>query len=231
MRRALGCIAAVAACLGGAGLAHAQQVQGEAQVTVQPGQVQGQVYVQPQQPYQQPYGYPQQQPPPGYGQPYVQPQPYYQPQPVAPAQPRYVERTESVPGLLVSGVVILPVSWVLTWTMTTATLGEACDPITGACRDIDYWLWSWVPLVGPWFMLGQGDDGARGLNEAEVGGAILAGITQLAGLTLIILGAAIRRTVRVATYALGDDERAPELSFTAAPLEGGGALTATLTHF
>src|SRR5690606_24557828 len=108
MRRALGCIAAIAATLGGTSLA-AAQVQGEAQVTIQPGQgAQGQVYVQPQQPYQ-PYGYPQQQPPPGYGQPYPQPQPYYAPQPVAPAQPRYVERTEAIPGLLVSGAVILPV--------------------------------------------------------------------------------------------------------------------------
>lgn len=224
MRRGLGFIAAIAVCLSGASLAHAQQVQGEAQVTVQPGQVQGQVYVQPQQPYQQPYGYPQQQPPPGYGQPYAQPQPYYQPQPVAPAQPRYVERSESIPGLLVSGVIILPVSWVLTWTVATATLD-------GTGRDIDYWLWSWVPLVGPWFMLGQGDDGGRGLNEAEVGGALLAGIAQATGLILIILGAAIRRTVRVATYALGDDERAPELSFSAAPVDGGGVLGLTLTHF
>lgn len=226
MRRGLGFIAAIAVCLSGASLAHAQAVQGEAQVTVQPGQVQGQVYVQPQQPYQQPYGYPQQQPPPGYGQPYAQPQPYYQPQPVAPAQPRYVERSESVPGLLVSGVIILPVSWVLTWTMTTATLDS-----TG--RDVDYWLWSWVPLIGPWFMLGQGDDSTfgRGLNESEVGGAILAGVAQATGLILIILGAAIRRTVRVATYALGDDERAPELSFSAAPVDGGGVLGLTLTHF
>ncbi len=227
MRRALGWFAAIAVSLGGAGLAHAQQVQGEAQVTVQPGQVQGQVYVQPQ---QQPYVYPQQQPPPGYGQPYQQPyqqpQPYYvQPQPVAPAQPRYVERSESIPGLLVSGVIILPVSWVLTWSVTTATLDSS--------RDIDYWAWSWVPIIGPWFMLGQGDDATwgRGLNESEVGGAIFAGIAQATGLLLIILGAAIRRTVRVQTYALGDDEHAPQLSFSAAPVEGGGVLGATLTHF
>ncbi|HEY8432352.1 MAG TPA: hypothetical protein VIL20_28460 [Sandaracinaceae bacterium] len=231
MRRALG-IAAIAATLGGTSLA-AAQVQGEAQITIQPGPApQGQVYVQPQ-----PYGY-QPAPPPGYA-PYPQqpqPQPYYAPQPAAPPQPRYVERWESIPGLLASGAIILPVSYVLTWTMTTATLPDACsETFTGSvvCRDIDYWILSWVPLVGPWFMLGQNGDGIdeRALNEGEVAGALLSGLAQVTGLTLIILGAVIRRKVRVATYALGDGERAPQLSFGASPVEGGGVLGATLTHF
>lgn len=223
MSRIVGCLAAFV-CVSGAGLVHAQAVQGEATVTLgQPPQ--GQVVVQ------QPYGYPQQQPPPpGYGQvyaqpqpyvqqPYVQPQPYYQPQP----QPQYVERSESITGLWVTGVVLFPVSWVLTWTFTMSTLDS-----TG--RDPDYTLWSWVPLIGPWFMLGQGDDG-RGLNESEIGGAVLSGIVQAASLTMIILGLALRRTVRVAAYALDDSERAPQIELGLAPAYGGGMLSATLTHF
>lgn len=226
MRRFLGSLAVITVCLGGASLAHAQTVQGEATVTVgqQPG-AQVQVYGQPQ-----PYGYPQQQPPPGYGQqqpyygqPYQQPQPYYAPQPVQPAQPRYVDREESITGLWVSGVIILPVSWVLTWTTATATLDSS--------RDIDYWLWSWIPIVGPWAMIAQGDDGSRALNGEEIAGAAIAGVAQIAGLAMIILGATIKRTVRVATYALDGSERAPELTLGVAPTLGGGMLTAELTHF
>jgi hypothetical protein len=228
-------LGAITFCLGGsalsAGAAHAQTVQGEATVTVgQPPS--GQVTVQAP----QPYGYPQTQPPPGYGgQVYVQPQPYAQPQPyvqqpyyaqpVQPAQPRVVQRQQSITGLWVSGIIIFPVSWVLTWSAATATLDSS--------RDIDYWLWSWVPLVGPWFMLGQGDDTSwgRGLNESEIAGALLAGVAQLAGLTMFILGLSIKQTVNVTTYALDQSERPTQISFGVAPALAGGQLTATLTHF
>lgn len=236
MRRVFGGLAVVGVCLGGVGFAHAQgaAVEGDATVTVDPNgqpsvQAQGQVTTQaPPANYQ----YQQQQaPPPGYGQqpypqqqyaqPYPQqqyPQPYYAP-PVQPAQPRYVERTESTPALWVTGVVLLPVSWVLTWSATTATLD--------GYRDGAYWGWSWVPLVGPWFMIGD----SYGLNGSEIAGAVLSGIAQLSGLTLIILGVAIRQTVRVATYALDDSERAPELTLGVAPTYGGGMLTAQITTF
>lgn len=235
MTRSLVFLGAITFCLGGtalgAGSAHAQVVQGEATVTVgQPPS--GQVIVQTP----QPYGYPPAQPPPGYGQPQPYVQPYAQPQPYAPqpvyvqpaqpAQPRVVQRQQSITGLWVSGVVILPVSWVLTWSAATATLDGS--------RDIDYWLWSWVPLVGPWFMLGQGDDVSyygRGLNESEIAGAVLAGIAQLSGLMMIILGASLKQTVSVTTYALDSSERPAQLSFGLAPALGGGQLTATLTHF
>lgn len=210
-------VLAVATCVAVPGLAHAQiQVEGEASVTVgQPP-----IYVQPQQqPYQQPYPpppgygqYPQQ--PPVYGQPYQQP--YYAP---PPRQPMYVERDTSTHALWVPGVILLPLSWVLTWTSAVAT-----QP--GSSRDIDYMLFSWIPVAGPWFMLGQDDN--RPLNGAEIAGALLSGIAQVGSIVLIILGLSIRQRVR--TMVMGEN-RGPEIDFTVIPTEGGAQVGLQLTHF
>jgi hypothetical protein len=222
MYRSIGCLAAFAVCLGAAS-ASAQQVQGEATVTVQPGPV-----------YQQ-----QQPPPPGYGQPvygqpvygqpvYGQPvyqQPYYAPPPQQPAQPRYVDQEESIMGLWLTGVILLPVSYVLTMTAAWSTVESSSGSFE---RDIDYAWFSFIPLVGPWFMLAQND--TRSLNESEIAGALLAGVAQTAGLVLIVLGLAIKRTVRVATYSLGN-ERGPELSFDVGGGPTGAQVGLTLSHF
>lgn len=215
--RKLGLLAAVAVGLAGVSLASAQEVQVQGQGTVsigQPPPQQGPVY----QPAPPPPGYGQpvyQQP--VYGQPvyqqpvYAQPQPYYvQPQP---QQPRYVERQEAITPLWVSGVVLLPVSYLLTALCATAGGGP-----------IDYIAWNWVPLIGPWFALGYEEEF---LNSEEIGGAILGGVLQASGLLLIILGVSIRQTVRVATYSLGDGERAPELAFGVSP----NGVNLSLTHF
>lgn len=210
------CMATIIVTFVGVAHAQAQTVQGEATVTLEAPPPPGQVV----------------QPPPGYGQAYQQPQPYAQPQPYYAQpnvqQPQYVERSVGITPLWVTGVIALPLSWVLTWSAAVATIGCVSGP---ECRDIDYMVWSWVPLVGPWFMLGENDHPNRGLNAGEVAGAVFAGIAQLGSLTMIILGATLRQTVREPAYALGDSEQAPTLAFGLAPAEGGGQLTATLTHF
>ena len=190
--------------------------------------VQGQVQYQP---YGQGYG----QPPPGYGQAqaypqYGQPQyPYAQPQypvaqqyqpygPTYQAQPRrltYVERETSVKGLWIPGAIVFGASWLLTGTVASAL---SYDP--------DYASWGWIPLAGPWMMLSVAG------SDDEVAGALIGGITQLAGATMLILGLTLRQTVRVAQYSLDErDERSPQLAFDVLPAPAGGMVGLTLNHF
>jgi hypothetical protein len=191
----------------------------EAQTVTVQGQVQYQPYTQ--QPYGQGYG----QPPPGYGQPYGQP--YTQPTygtPYAPTyapayappprQLTYVDRETSMKGLWIPGLVIFGASWVLTGSLS----------VLGA--DTDYQAYGWIPLVGPWMMLGEAT------NDDETAGALVGGIAQVAGLTMFVLGLTLRQTVRVAVYALdGRDPRGPELALDVLPTPGGGRLGLTLSHF
>ncbi|HJL16307.1 MAG TPA: hypothetical protein RMH99_11660 [Sandaracinaceae bacterium LLY-WYZ-13_1] len=181
--------------------------------------VQGQVQYQPygQQP-QQGYG----NPPPGYGQQQQQPyaQPYQQQPQYAPTyqqqQPRvrYVERSATIKGLWIPGIIIFGVSYALTAAFSQFSF------------DTDYATWGYVPLIGPWVSLGFAN------TEDEVTGAVLGGVAQAAGLTMFILGLSLRRTVRVAQYALdGDDPRSPQLAFDALPAPGGAQLGLTLSHF
>ena len=182
--------------------------------------VQGQVQYQP---YGNPQGVPA--PPPGYGvqgQVYVQPAPTYAQPTYAPTyaavppqrQIRYVEEQTSIKGLWIPGIIIFGVSYVLTGVMSSSL-----------SFDSDYTSWSWVPLIGPWVALGYA------ANDDESVGSIIGGIAQAAGLTMFILGISLTRTVRVARYALGEDETAPELAFDLLPTPGGAQLGLTLTHF
>ncbi len=201
---------------GALALAFALPSLAEAQSVVVQGQVQ-------YQPYGQPQGVPA--PPPGYGasgQVYVQPAPAptYAPTYAAPVyappqrQVRYVEEETSIKGLWIPGIIIFGVSYVLTGVMSSSL-----------SFDDDYASWSWVPLVGPWVALTYAD------TDDESLGSVIGGIAQVAGLTMFVLGLSLTRTVRVARYALGDDERAPELAFDALPAPGGGQLGLTLSHF
>jgi hypothetical protein len=174
--------------------------------------VQGQVQVQ------QGYG----QPPPGYGygQPqYGQPQ-YGQPQyapTYAPQQQRrlqYVDQQESIKALWIPGIIAFGVGY----------LGSIVAA-NSLSWNTDYILSMWIPLAGPWVSLGMRP------NDAEIGGAVVGGLLQAAGLTMFILGLALTETVRVAVYAIGDGERAPELSLDLTPQLGGGTAGVTLRHF
>lgn len=196
----------------------------EAQTVTVQGQVQ---YGQP------PPGYGQ--PPPGYGQPYYnqpqygqpqygqpqygQPQ-YGQPQYAPTYQPqvrqvRYVEQEQSIKGLWIPGIIVFGVSWVLTGTMATSL-----------SYDTAYIDYSWIPLVGPWLMLSEAG------NDDELAGALISGIAQLAGVTMFVLGLALRQSVRVAVYSLDrHDERAPQLALELAPAPAGGMVGLALSHF
>lgn len=187
--------------------------------------VQGQVQVQP---YGQPQGYAQ--PPPGYtyaqptyaqptyGQPtYAQPtygQPAYAPTYPAPVRRvHYEERETSIKGLWIPGAILFGASWALT------------GSISSISTNIDYATYGWIPLVGPWLMLGVAT------SDDEVAGALVGGVTQLAGITMFVLGLALHETVRVAVYSLGDDPRAPRLALDVRPAVAGGMVGVTLTHF
>lgn len=180
--------------------------------------VQGEVrYQQPygQQTYGQPHPQSYGQPPPGYGQqPPVYGQPYAQPYVPQTRQVRHVERETSVKGLWIPGIIIFGASWALTATTASAfTAG-------------DYALFAWIPLVGPWLMLG-----AAG-NDEQVGAALASGILQLAGATMFILGLTLRQTVRVAEYSFDErDARAPQLAFELLPAPAGAMVGLTLSHF
>ncbi len=181
-------------------------------VTVQ-GQVQ---YGQPPPSYQQPYGQPT------YGQPtYGQPQYPTYAQPYAPTyqpqvrQVRYVEQETSVKGLWIPGIVLFGVSYVLTGTLASAAVASS-----------DYVGYSWIPLVGPWLMLGEA------ANDEQFAGALVGGIAQAAGLTMFVLGLALRQTVRVAVYSLDEsNERAPRLALDLVPAPAGGMVGLSLSHF
>ncbi|MCZ7680243.1 MAG: hypothetical protein M5U28_16340 [Sandaracinaceae bacterium] len=188
--------------------------------------VQGQVEVQP---YGQPppatasrlgYGYGQPQyGQPQYGQPqYGQPQyaptyaPTYQPQV---RQVRYVEQQTSIKGLWIPGVILLGLSYVLTGTLAS-----------NFSLDAEYVGYSWIPLVGPWLMLGAAD------GDDQFAGALVGGIAQAAGLTMFVLGLVLRQSVRVAVYSLDrHDERSPELALDVRPAPAGGMVGLTLSHF
>jgi hypothetical protein len=135
-------------------------------------------------------------------------------QPPPNAEPRltYVEESQSVPALWIPGVVVLPLSWIATWAIATALIDPAWDT-----QDWEYYGYLWIPLVGPWLALGPADE------ASEFAGAIVGGVTQLAGLTLIILGLALRQTARVSVYA-EDREGGATVALTAGPTPGGGAL-------
>lgn len=136
-----------------------------------------------------------------------------QPPPNAEPQLTYVEESQSVPSLWVSGVIVLPLSWIATWATTTALIDPAWDP-----QDWEYYGYLWIPLVGPWLGLGPAD------QDSEYAGAIVGGLTQLTGLTLIVLGVALRQTARVSVYALDDHDGGRTLAVTVGPAPAGGIL-------
>lgn len=179
---------------------------------------QQQGYPQQQQQYPQQQGYPppgygqqypqQGYPPPGYGQQYPQQQQYAQP-----AQP--VQRTENIKALWIPGLIILPLSYILTFTIALSDFPDA---------GLDYHLESLIPLVGPWLMLGDANTGTESVF------ALIMGIAQLAGLIMIITGLTVRRTV-TEEVAERDEDRSPSLFVDVMPAAGGGMLGLTLTHF
>lgn len=166
-------------------------------------------YAQPA-PQPQPYAQPQ-----PYPQPYPQPspQPYYaQPQPYAQPAPPPQTRTEMRPnlGLVITGAVMLAVSWIIH--------GALISPFAGYSLDLgfqDQWATfratGFIPLAGPWVQLavkpnGTGSDGWGPYLVVD-------GVLQAAGLTMLILGLVLQEEHTVVA-------RADAPSFAIAPMIG-----------
>jgi hypothetical protein len=127
--------------------------------------------------------------------------------PVAGTRVEIREHEESIRGLWIPGLVGLPLSWILTWSVATATTRLDGDAIE----------FSYIPLIGPWLMLGQPLNGEEGYY-------IAAGVFQGASALALILGLSIRRTVRQQVIVAGD----LDVDFDFGPLPGGGAAAATI---
>jgi hypothetical protein len=160
--------------------ASAQQATPEAQPAPPPPPPEA--YVQPAPQAQQPYA----------PQPYVQPvqqapyaqQPAYAAQPVAPAgPPREVSRPRI--GLVISGGVLLLVSWVIHAAVISPLAGWSLD--RGLQPEWDEFRgWGAVPLAGPWVQLA-----VKPTATSQDGWSTylaIDGILQTTGLVLLILG-------------------------------------------
>jgi hypothetical protein len=84
--------------------------------------------------------------------------------------------TQSIRGLWVPGLVGLPVSYVMTWVVANLTL-----PLGSSGVDLAY-----VPVLGPWLVLGQG------LNGGDEAFYVTMGVMQSMSLVCLVLGLAIR---------------------------------------
>jgi hypothetical protein len=186
-------------------------------------------------------------------QPPVQPAPQPAPQPavtpmpapVAPAVPtptiRYEERTShGVPAVFIPGFVTLGVSWGVTIVVgievsahndpnysddSSSDFYDSSDG--GTPKGIDVAA-SLIPLVGPWIGLGSG--------ESRVPDAVwvVSGVTQMVGLTLGVVGLALKRTRRVPVYSYGAAESTKETTAYLTPLvmgRGGAGLGLRVVNY
>ncbi|UJR86930.1 hypothetical protein [Sandaracinus amylolyticus] len=132
--------------------------------------------------------------------------------PVAPPAARArrvpVERSETIRGLWLPGLIVLPIAWVTTWTVSTTVFFD------------DAATFSWIPVIGPWLMLTQD------LNGYEAG-IVVSGVVQGLAALAIVLGLTIRRTYTDYEYVM---EPAPgaRLTIDAITLPGGGMIGARL---
>ncbi len=135
-----------------------------------------------------------------------------QPAPAMPA-PRLVseERSASIRGLWLPGLIVLPVAWISTWSTATSEL------------EGDGATYSWIPVVGPWLMLTTDLGGSEAL-------AVVSGIAQGAAAIMLVLGLSLRRTWTETYYVVDPPGGgAPiRLSWSASPIREGGVGSATL---
>jgi hypothetical protein len=121
-------------------------------------------------------------------------------------------RTEerAVRGLWLTGLITLPVSWILTWTVASTGLPTASAGIA----------YSYIPLVGPWLMLTEPLNGYDGF-------AVVMGIAQAAGALMLVLGLTLRETVERQVWVTADlgSGRTLALDAGAGPEGAFGTLT------
>jgi 16S rRNA U516 pseudouridylate synthase RsuA-like enzyme len=111
-------------------------------------------------------------------------------------------------GLVGGGIGMLGGAWLLSAVFAAAAMGDD-GSLLGSNHDPEDWAPLFVPLAGPFIAIGT--------LEADSQGALLLaldGIAQLGGLTLIIVGATVKRTYLVRTAEL-EFELAPTIGPTA----------------
>lgn len=157
------------------------------------------------------------------GQTYAQPQPYAQPQyqPAYAATPQYGARPTGTPhevtrpnmGLIISGAVILGVSWI---SNIVVSMFAGLDPF-GSSSSASDWdafrLSSLIPVAGPWIELAAKPTSFD--NDGWAEWLILDGLLQLTGATLLIIGAVTPHTETV--YS----DRGSDFQLAVVPRVGG----------
>ncbi|MDQ3035500.1 MAG: hypothetical protein M3Y87_24050 [Myxococcota bacterium] len=119
-----------------------------------------------------------------------------------------VEHSASIRGLWLPGLIVLPVAWVTTWTISSSAFeGDAAT-------------YAWIPVIGPWLMLTQDLGG----NDA---GIIVSGVVQGLSALALVLGLSIKRTWTEQEYVIDPATGATaRVTFDAISLPGGGLLGA-----
>lgn len=171
-------------------------------------------------------------PPPSAQLPPAQPL-YYAPPPMQPPQPVQTEpvtRTRRDWAVIGSGIGMFAGGWLLTWIGTviwydqttectsTGWFGYTC---THYGPDDETLGFSFIPLVGPWLMLG-----GSWMSGADYVFPVIAGAVQTAGLVMLIVGLATPEQV-VVERPVGTGDRAPTLSLAVR----GPSIELALHHF
>jgi hypothetical protein len=124
---------------------------------------------------------------------------------VAPTMPPPQQRTTSIRGLWIPGLIGLPVAYVATWVHASLTFPAGSDGVSTA----------FIPLAGPWLVLAS--------QNADVAYYVTTGLVQDISFLCLVLGLAIRIPER-RPLALGD----ATLDLAAMPTPSGGAFSATV---
>lgn len=109
--------------------------------------------------------------------------------PVAGPRIELREHDESLRSVWIPGLIGLPLAWILTWLPATASSSPEGDATE----------FSWIPLVGPFLMLGQPLNGGEAYYAS-------AGAFQIASALALIIGLSVRRTVREQVWVAGGVE-------------------------
>lgn len=120
-------------------------------------------------------------------------------------------RERSIRGLWLTGLIALPISWILTWSVSSTALPTYSGGIA----------FSYIPVVGPWLMLTEPLNGYDGF-------AVTMGIVQATAATLLILGLVLRETVEEQVWVVGDLGEGRTLALDASAGPTGGHAAATL---
>lgn len=122
-------------------------------------------------------------------------------------------RETSIRGLWLTGLIALPVSWLLTWSVSATALPTSSGGVAFA----------YIPVIGPWLML------TEALNGYEPF-AVTMGVIQGAAALCLILGLTLRETVEEQVWVISDLGGGRTLAVDGTFGPGGGMASATL-HF